>query len=178
MKILILIFIHLSFFNKLFCQLDFKNESYDYSISDTFFHTQVFTFSNLQPDTFLVWVSENCVNGMNDAEKAKSYFLKVKGDFSLYNLVTEEIIKYNDSTILFKTFLKILKPKDTFKIIIIANSKQEKNSEKFIIDYVKCHFVAVKSNQFKFIEKTISYNFPFYRNNTLVLDWGLISKTN
>jgi hypothetical protein len=114
-------------------KLESKFNSSSYIINDELFSVCEVTFRNIQNTDIVFWFDNAQINkGKNeDKEIVSSYFHNVTDDFSLYNLMTEKLLK-DQPPIVFKSFLKKLEPNEVFTLKIIGDSITTKKCEQFI----------------------------------------------
>ena len=119
--------------------LDVKMECYEYYIGDTKFTNTSIIIKNNSSRDILFWLSDNSIPNMTIEEKIKDYFFQVKGDFSLYQMMTENIASF-PSAILYVSFIKYLTPKESFSINIISKGilkkEQEMKIENVLVDRI------------------------------------------
>ncbi len=169
MKIIASILIYFAVTFSLYGQIVMQSKTVKYIIDDANYHVITFSLCNKFSDSTIIWLSKEDVSNLNEAQKIKSYFLKIKEDFSLLNLITEQQIKKTDTPIVFKTLLKILAPNEVFKIDIICKKNNDTKSLIDVNSFMKKHFVGIEMKKISFISNIKQNNYPFYTNDSLVL---------
>lgn len=176
MRMAILVF----FLQANFClngQIDLQNTVVKYKIDETDYYTVTFTLVNESFDSSFIWLSKEDVSELSDIQKAKSYFLKIREDLSLLNLITEQQIKRTDTPIIYKTFLKILPPNGEFSIDIICQGDKVEKTISELFEFFKNHLVCIKFNKINFIPIINQNEYPFYQSNSLILNECFVKRT-
>jgi hypothetical protein len=119
--------------------LDFSFNSYSYLIGEESVHICEIVIQNSSDNEYVFWFDTANVVGYSTKRKIHSYFHRVRGDFSLYNLMTENLLTHT-SPILFGSFLKKMKRKEKFVMRVIGGESVKDKSQRFIAE----HFVAIK----------------------------------
>jgi hypothetical protein len=119
--------------------LDFSFNSYSYLIGEESVHICEIAIQNSSDNEYVFWFDTANVVEYSDKERIQSYFHGVKGDFSLYNLMTENLLTHT-SPILFGSFLKQMRRREEFVIRVIGSEPVKDKSQRFIAE----HFVAIK----------------------------------
>lgn len=96
---------------------------------------------NRNKDDYVFWFDTANIVKYSEKKKINSYFHQAKGDFSLYNLMTECLLK-DDHPILFGSFLKQLKKREKFVLRLVGDETLDDKCNKFLNE----HFVAVKKD--------------------------------
>ena len=140
--------------NSVLCQelkADIKTDVY--FIDSIEFNLVTLELRNTTKEDVYVWIEEDSIHGLTTDQKVKSFYFKNKGDFSLIQLINENLANEIPS-ILFKSLIKKVPPNDCFIISILY--KKESNA-------------AIGSEEFKKIES-------FLKNNIVYMNHSTISK--
>lgn len=92
-------------------------------------------YTNNSENDLVLWISEEkyVKSAISKEQLLKKYLLKLQGDASLMNLIVERQLSGN-TFIVFKTFIKIIKPHKRFEVILLADRKKNMTKSK-IVDY-------------------------------------------
>lgn len=118
--------------------IEIRYSDYKYFVGEKSMNVVEIEIENLSTFEYVIWFDSAIVVDLNHIEKIHSYFRKSKGDFSLYNLMTEGLLS-KDFPILYGSFLKCLKQDEKFIVRIIGDEEIRGRCEKFIRE----HFVAI-----------------------------------
>lgn len=125
------------------------DSTFKYSLGDKVISCTKMSIVNKSTDKLIIWLDFK----KNDSQEAnfKSYFFRRLGDFTLYNIIMEHgstltINAPKSFSEIFKTFYKILEPKECFDLLFIIN---EGKLQKSHYKYTKC----LKGNLLKSISE-------------------------
>lgn len=121
--------------------LDISYSGYNYFIGENNINVIEIVIENFSDFDYVIWLDSANIVEFNEMEKVHSYFHVNKGDFSLYNLMTEGLL-VKDSPIIFGNLLKQIKQNEKFIIRVIGKVESKEKCIKFITE----HFVAVKKD--------------------------------
>ena len=115
-----------------------SDSTFQYTLGGKVFLCTKMSIVNKSPDKCIIWLDSK----KNDSQEAnfKSYFFRRLGDFTLYNIIMEHgsTLTIHDPkgfSEIFKTFYKVLEPKECFDFLfIIKDGKSETVNQK----YTKC----------------------------------------
>ncbi|BEG99115.1 hypothetical protein [Bacteroides sedimenti] len=97
---------------------------------------------NESDDVIWLWIEKDDLAGLSDSIKAKSYFYKRKGDFSLYDLALDgNVASFSQS--IFSVFVKCVEPKEHFTIQIISNKDISETYQQKVFQFLDRHIVAI-----------------------------------
>lgn len=117
-------------------------------------------YKNKEDEELLLWLD------FSDEKNIDSFFVKTRGDYSLRNMIYENILHSNNMQI-GSTFIKILKPFESFRFHVRLNMNYDK--EKLLM-YFNLHLRSTKldniMNKFKFNNDV----FPSYSGQDVFLD--------
>lgn len=140
----------LLFFEILSCQsikeVAFDFDIYEYKINDYTVNVCLIKIVNESDDNLVLWLDKNSIKGMTNKQKIQRYFLKSKGDFSFYNLLTERLIK-EGSPMVFGTFLVQLNKEDDFLIRIVSENLDGKRLKEKCQEFIDEHLVFVPKKE-------------------------------
>lgn len=91
-----------------------------------------YTITNVTQETYYSWVDFDKPNYTEREEAIHRFFFKRKGDFSFFNLMTDNIIMVDSGICVGVSFLVELQPNDTFKYIVIKNRQKDDRYEAYI----------------------------------------------
>ena len=138
-----------------------KMEYSEYYIGDTIISNTALTIKNNSSCDIILWLSDRDINYMTIEDQIKDYFFLLKGDFSLFHLMTENVASL-PSPILFVSFFKYLAPKESFSINIISNghwgNEQEMKAEKLLLNRINVGEIASFKNLID-IETLINFSY-------------------
>jgi hypothetical protein len=96
-------------------------EESEYYIGNIRFNTTSIIIKNICNEDIVFWLSNKNVCNMTAKEKIENYFFTIKGDFSLIQLMTDNIVSLPPQ-ILYVSFFKYLVPNESFSINLLSNS--------------------------------------------------------
>lgn len=101
-------------------------------LSETSYTIEEISITNDSKGTnYYIWIDNVPTKNMEDSKKIWSYFKRRKNDFSLQQIMSEiNIVKDTDVNIGFD-FLKLLRPHETFYIIVKTTDKKSA-----VLDYI------------------------------------------
>ncbi|MCL1938192.1 MAG: hypothetical protein FWF52_07340 [Candidatus Azobacteroides sp.] len=134
----------------------------------------LYEINNNTCDVFYLWIEKEIHSP--ELERINDYFKKNKGDASLYQMAMEVNISYECPS-LFTTFLKKIKPQETFIIQIISTGIMSECEKKQIYTYLDTHVVIMNENILtKYIEGLSNFNpLLFYKNDFITLPVEMIN---
>ncbi|MFC0878900.1 hypothetical protein ACE01N_20065 [Saccharicrinis sp. FJH2] len=115
----------------------------EYSIGTKEYEQIDITYTNPTERPFILTIDDKNLNESSDIKKLQNYFNRVRGDFSLTNLIYEDLLD-NKTPILYSTFYKIIKPGKTFTISVIKYKGKLNN----VIDCLTKQIIIVDSSGF------------------------------
>jgi len=149
----------------------FRNE---YFIDSIKYSILTCNITNICTEDVLIWVDDDTTLKSNQ-EKIYSYFIKQKGDFSLVQLVNENIINDID-IIVFYNFIKILHPDESFQINIICKEKCTKVYLMKIEFFIKNNIIYLPLSTVNQVIDMKSFEDIYYQGNFLFLEAKYIIK--
>lgn len=106
---------------------------------------------NNTSDEYVTWISPNSVEGMLPSVLIHDYFQQVRGDFNLVFLLREKLID-TDSLSVGISFMKIIKPKESFSYYLINDTQS----------FYKDRIVVLKKEEVeRQIRKELSYDVTY-----------------
>lgn len=110
----------------LFCALSqhcsdalfFQNDSMYYD-GDKLIHLYEYTIQNNSQENVISWV--DYLPSFREEDPIIHFFFHRKGDFSIANLLTEDVVFSKESPTLGKDFLVRIKPGQSFKYLVLNN---------------------------------------------------------
>lgn len=108
------------------------NES-SYFVNNKEYHLVQYVIKNTQKEDVICWIDKN-------QSKLKEYLHKKRGDFSLFNLISEQILDDNEQ-IINETFIKVIKSSNEFEINVIIEDPTESKveiSKNYLTNFIKC----------------------------------------
>lgn len=152
----------LSFSQKQDLKFEFNFEEY---YVDTLYNQMNVILKNDTENLLVFWVDLEADSSLSINEKIREYFYKVKGDFSLFQLIYDgNVASY--TPLLSQGFFKTIKPNDSFTITIRKDGKVE-NWEKYK-QSISEKIIAVKATEIGRIQFDESLNQFEFSCNTLV----------
>lgn len=128
------------------------------------------TLTNNTNDLYLFWLSEGAIVNISQKGRIFYYFFKVKGDFSLIQVLSDFLYK-DQVTIIGYNFIREIKPADKFTLSILIDESTEKSYvEKFYTDRI----VVIKKNEvlkYVTILSDTRYDDIYYKFDNLVLEY-------
>ncbi len=165
--------------NSVLCQelkADIKTDVY--FIDSIEFNAVTLELSNVTKDEVLIWIEKNGTQDLTIDQKVISFYFKYKGDFSLIQLVNENLANKVPS-ILFDSLIKKLSPGDFFIISILYSKKPNEVSKpevlKTIESFLQNNVVYMsRSTLSKFIDLK-PFETIYYQGKILCLYWEDLS---
>jgi len=99
--------------------VDIKFGTSTYLIDSTRFNITTIKIENIYNENLTLWFDKEYHDNTSIDDKIKSFFIKVKGDFSLLQLVNENISTLPEP-VLFLSLFKEIKPYETFSVCILC----------------------------------------------------------
>jgi hypothetical protein len=126
-----------------------------------------FSVDNNTDDSSICWFTKD--QKQNMVESFYEYFFKLKGSFSLYNIITEygsTLFFDKDSPyIIFETFYKILSPHSSFHVFVIKRDGQ------FLSNKFNINILSAKSIKEKYkFENIDDFRMLSYNSDFIVID--------
>lgn len=150
-----------------------------YFIDSTEFNLVTLELSNVTKEDVFVWIEESSTQGLTIDQKVKSYYFKNKGDFSLIQLVNENLVNEIPS-ILFKSLIKKISPDDCFVISILYSKKPNDASGsevlKTIESFLKNNVVYIDHSTLSKFFDLKQFEMLYYKGKILCLDWKDLNK--
>jgi hypothetical protein len=150
-----------------------KQEIIQYSIDSIFYSNVVYTVHNTSDSSIWLWFEKD--SELSENQKMKEYFFKNKGDLNLFHLLVDTNMNFiNDFfPVLFYTFLKYIRPDDSFIIQICFSEKLSDTKRNAIDKYLRGHLIISSNTElYRYIKLP---NFEqlnqevFYKENSIVL---------
>jgi len=142
----------------------------------------LYEITNRSDSTYYLWI-EREVHSTN-REKIRDYFRRVRGDFSLFQMAIESNVIWQCRSI-YGSFVKKIRPQETFTIQILSNERFSECKKKQIFKYLDEHVVIVSENTLRhYLPISESFfSFFFYRHNFItipinMLDFSVTNKQN
>lgn len=179
-KIIVIISFIIAYYIPAFSQeLKANYKSSVYFIDTIEFDLVTLELSNISNVDVFVWIEEKSVQSLTTDQKVKSFYFKNKGDFSLIQLVNENL-NNEIPPILFKSLIKKVPQNDCFLISVLysKSANDESNSEelKKIESFLKNNIVYMNQNTLsKFIDLK-QFEKIYFKNKILCIDWKEINK--
>ena len=131
-------------------------------------YSLLYEIENKSSNTYYLWIEKDIHS--SPIEKIRDYFMKNKGDMSLYQMAMEINIEYGGSTI-YLTFIKEIKPLETFSIQIISTEELSECRERKIFKYLDDHLVIMRKDTLKqYIAGLDNFNpLIFYKYNFITI---------
>jgi len=151
-----------------------RNDSISYNID---YNKKVYVLEyvifNNSYDIYYIWIEKTIHSSI--IEKIKDYFMKNKGDMSVYQMATETNVIYGNSC-LYSTFLKKVNQKETFRIQVITSKEISDFDKNQIYKYLKDHTVIInESTLSQYIRGLSSFNpLLFYNKDYLIIPFDMI----
>ena len=133
----------------------------------------LYEIENRSNSTYYLWIGRK-IHSTN-RERIRDYFMRIRGDFSLYHMAFERNITYLCSGI-YSTFLKKIKPQETFTIQILSDERFSECKKKQIFRYLDEHVVIVSENTLtQYLVGVHEFN-PrlFYRHNFITIPVNML----
>lgn len=144
---------------------DISMEFSEYYLCDTKFTNTSIIIKNVSCGDILFWLSDKIDPNLTIEEKIKDYFFQINGDFSLFQMMTENVASF-PSPILYVSFIKYLAPKESFSLNIISKGILKKEQEMKIKNIVVDRISVGKIDSFKnLIDSATLMNFSYKVNN-------------
>ena len=150
-----------------------------YFIDSTEIDIVTLELKNITTEDILIWIEKNSTFGLTTDQKVKSFYFKKKGDFSLIQLVNENLTN-EVSPILFRSIIKRLSPGDCFLISIIVKMGTKEVSKSEILKTMKSF---LNNNVVYMNQKILSKYFDlkqfetiYYKGKLLCLDGNDLRK--
>lgn len=118
-----------------------------------------YQLTNRSDEPYFTWIDFNNHNEKRD-KKIHRYFYAPHGDLNLATLMTDNVIRTSREVIIGATFIKRLKPGESFKYIVVNEKDNDDFSKNIIVEKVS------------YVSKTIGFNVPEsfeYDNTELVV---------
>lgn len=98
-----------------------------------------YIITNNTKEDYVTWVSSDYIDSNSNEEAIRRYFNKQIGDFSLSSLLYENLLNSSLTNRIGSTFMKRIKPKETFQYLIIKKNRYSDYYEKrlFIVSRKK-----------------------------------------
>ena len=142
-----------------------------YEIGNDRFCALKYSLKNLGEEAVIAWIASTEVD-----TSLKKYLATVRGDFSLLNLLSENLVN-PENQIVFKSFIKKLESQEDFELIIMINDPDDckiEESKNFLSKYVKTESLQKFENltgQKKFLEQ-------FYSKELIVIPYDSLIDIN
>lgn len=101
---------------------------------------------NDSDNTIWLWLEKDDFSALSDSIKARRYFYKRKGDFSLYNLALDGNVASMGQSV-FNVFVKRIGPKEHFAIQIISKNEISDLYQQKIFQFLDKHVVALSERE-------------------------------
>ena len=111
--------------------LDLQITNYSYYVRnssvDTYRPVYVteYTITNVTHEMYYSWVDYDKPNYSEKKEAIHRFFFKRKGDFSFFDLMTDDIIMVNSDLCVGMNFIVQLQPNDSFKYIVVKDKPDD-----------------------------------------------------
>lgn len=89
-----------------------------------------------------LWLEKDDSSALSDSIRARRYFYKRKGDFSLYNLALDGNVASMEQSV-FNIFVKRIGPKEHFAIQVISKKEISESYQQKIFKFLDKHVVAL-----------------------------------
>ena len=111
------------------------------------FSNLVYTINNSSDSIIWLWFEEK--KELSEERKLKDYFFRNKEDVSLFHLLTDANVTFPKefSPTLFYSFLKYIRPNDTFTIQICFSQKLSDANKEAIYKYLEEHLVIISDTK-------------------------------
>ncbi|RMH43552.1 MAG: hypothetical protein D6694_06875 [Gammaproteobacteria bacterium] len=140
----------------------FSFDEYSYFVGNQPIYICEIIIENTADSEYVFWLDTANISGYSNKDMINSYFRQRKGDFSFYDLMTENLLN-NKPSILFGTFLKKMGKRERFVIRVIGHKSLINVCKYFIRD----HFAAVKKEElFQYLKLTDVF-FPWYDKQSI-----------
>ncbi|MDD4275325.1 MAG: hypothetical protein PHG14_16560 [Desulfobacter postgatei] len=167
-QILLLILFNACCLGQDFKMFSVKVEDSRYYIGNTEFNTTSIVIKNTSSKDIVFWLSDKNVQNMASKEKIKDYFFQVKGDFSLAQLMTDNIASL-PSPVLYVSFLKYLAPDESFSINVLTKGILGEEQKMKIENYLTNRINGLDIESFNnFIENDVLKSFS-YKDDSICL---------
>lgn len=131
---------------------------------DTLYSQIDFHYSNTSDSVLVLWIEKENVDSLSNSQKIKKYFYTRKGDWSLMQMIWDgNFTSFVPG--LFDSFMKVIKPKQQFKVTILKKGKV--NSD--LISSIEKHIVIVKAKDIKGLQIDSSIDMFNYKGNNVIL---------
>ena len=145
-----------------------KTEDSKYYVGNTIFNTTSIIIKNTSNKDIVFWLSDKNVIQMTTKEKIKDYFFQVKGDFSLAQLMTENVASL-PSPILYVSFLKYLVPNESFSINVLSKGILEKEQKMKIENFITNRIIGLNIDSFNNLIGNEALSSFSYRDDSICL---------
>lgn len=150
-----------------------------YWIDSLRFYSVMAEYQNTSKSDIFLWFSkdESSSSLTNGRVLFPHYIFKLHNDFCLYNLLNEHLLD-DANTIIFETFLKRMRPNETFKTIILG---EYKNDSKEII---RCKKFLTKNVYYVAFSEILNLgdfktlHFDYYPVSCLIIPYDRIKYLN
>ncbi len=147
---------------------DIKMEDSQYYIGNVEFNTTSITLKNINSRGIVFWLSDKESSNIRTQEKFKDFLFQVKGDFSLFQLMTDNITSL-PPPILYVSFFKYIAPNESFSIHVLSKGAFKKEQKMKIRN---CLINKINAMDIDRVNKFIDNNMlkPFsYKNSSICL---------
>lgn len=179
-KILCIVCLTILYFSVAACQ-EFKVNIRDYSyfIDSIEINLTTLQIKNPTKENLLVWIERNSAVGSTMDQKVKSYFFKNKGDFSLIQLVNENLVN-EIKPVVFSSFIKEVTPNDSFLITIIHRKESNEILDAKLRNEIQTFFennvICMHQDELTQYFDLLQFKSIYYRGEMLCIQWSDISQ--
>lgn len=150
--------------------LTVKKESLNYGVYNSGngnVYSVTYKVYNDSDNAIWLWIEKEDISECSDSIKARRYFYKRKGDFSLYHLALDGNVASMKQSV-FSVFVKRIEPKEHFTIQIISKKEISEPCQQKIFQFLDKHIVALSEknlsryvHDLKYMDKRIFFKEEF-----------------
>ncbi len=153
--------------------LIFKEESV--KIDSSNIHVYKLQIENNSDLKQIFWISEINKTGLNNEQLIRNHFFKIKGDFNLFQLATDNISKDSKLPLNSISFLtKVINPKNIFQYNIISKNQESNEIKNSLERLITNQIVIIPETETKKYFEIETIDKILFKGNSSIIDWELL----